>query len=182
MNNYCTHLKKRKNKPYCNIIRKEISFSCCQECDNKEYKTKIKENSSYKKSDIMISKRTINIQSGANTRNKNNNYTKTTKMKNKSKKLAKLERNRFSVFTDDLEHCILCGKTKNDLHELLEGRNRINSIKYGYVIPVCRLCHSQIQNNAEFKNVWTKKVQEHFEGNIGSRDDFLSVFRKNYLE
>ena len=191
MNNYCKHLKKRKNKPYCNIIKKEIPFFCCQECDNKEYripvkgkivKPKIKENSSYKKSDIMISKRTINIQNSANTQNKNNTCTKTAKMKNKSKKLAKLERDRFSVFTDDLKICYLCGKPKNDLHELLEGRNRINSIKFGYVIPVCRLCHSQIQNNTEFKNVWAKKAQEHFEENIGSRDEFLSIFRKNYLE
>ena len=165
MNNYCKHLKKRKNKPYCNVIRKEITLSCCQECVNKEYK-----------------KSTTFSQNSANTRNKNNNGTKTAKMKNKSKKLAKLERDRFSVFTDDLKTCYLCGKPKNDLHELLEGRNRINSIKFGYVIPVCRLCHSQIQNNIEFKNVWAKKAQEHFEENIGTRDEFLNIFRKNYLE
>ena len=27
MNNYCIHLKKRKNKPYCNLINKEIMES-----------------------------------------------------------------------------------------------------------------------------------------------------------
>lgn len=165
MNKYCIHLKKRKNKPYCNIMKKGIPLSCCQECDNKEYK-----------------KNTTFSRNSANTRNKNNNCTKTAKMKNKSKKIAKLERDRFSVFTDDLKTCYLCGKPKNDLHELLEGRNRINSIKYGYIIPVCRLCHSKIQNNNEFKNVWAKKVQEHFEENIGSRDYFISIFRKNYLK
>ena len=103
-------------------------------------------------------------------------------MKNKSKKLAKMERDRFSVFTDDLKTCYLCGKPKNDLHELLEGRNRVNSIKFGYIIPVCRLCHFQIQNNTDFKIVWAKKVQEHFEENIGTRDDFLRIFRRNYLK
>ena len=170
MNNYCKYLKKRKNKPYCNIIRKEISLSRCLECGNKEYKkSTISSNSSAKR----IEK---------NNRKFSNSAKSLHKMKNKSKKLAKLERGRFSVFTDDLTTCYLCGKPKNDLHELLEGRNRINSIKYGYVIPVCRLCHSQIQNNAEFKNVWAKNVQEHFEDNIGSRDEFLKVFRKNYLE
>ena len=41
MNNYCIHLKKRKNKPYCNLLNKEIPFSLCRECDNKEYKNYI---------------------------------------------------------------------------------------------------------------------------------------------
>ena len=135
---------------------------------------KLKDNSSYRKS-------TISSNNSAVKTNKQISNS-AVKMKVKSKKLAKLERDRFSVFTDDLKICYLCGKPKNDLHELLEGRNRINSIKFGYVIPVCRLCHSQIQNNTEFKNVWAKKAQEHFEENIGSRDEFLSIFRKNYLE
>lgn len=45
------------------------------------------------------------------------------KMKNKSKKQAKLERNRFSILTDDLEHCFTCElerriRKKEDLHEV----------------------------------------------------------------
>lgn len=163
MNKYCIHLKKRKNKPYCNIMKKEITFSRCRECDNKEYKPN-------------------NAQIKKNAQLQEKISPKKAKMHNKSKKLAKLERDRFSVFTDDLTTCYLCGKPKNDLHELLEGRNRVNSIKFGYVIPVCRLCHSQIQNNIEFKNIWAKKVQEHFEENLGSRDEFLSIFRRNYLK
>ena len=38
MNNYCINLKKKKNKPYCKFLNKEITFSLCRECDNKEYK------------------------------------------------------------------------------------------------------------------------------------------------
>lgn len=92
MNNYCIHLKKRKNKPYCNILKKELTLSECSAVNSaehcREYKTKITKNSFYK-NDIKISK-----------------------MKSKSNKLAKLERNRKSIFTDDLEHCYLCGKAK----------------------------------------------------------------------
>lgn len=40
---YCKHLKKRKNKPYCNILKKEITLSQCQECVNKEYRVPVKE-------------------------------------------------------------------------------------------------------------------------------------------
>ena len=38
--NYCINLKKRKNKPYCKLLDKEITLSRCRECDNKEYRSK----------------------------------------------------------------------------------------------------------------------------------------------
>lgn len=163
--NYCIHLKKRKNKPYCNIIKQEITLSQCRECGNKEYKkcTEFKKNSA-KKSTL---KRKSPVKSGT--------------MKNKSKKLAKLERNRTSVFTDDLEHCILCGKKKNDLHEVFGGRNRLNSIKYNLVLPLCRECHSLNQSNPFFNDYWHRQGQEYFECNISTRDDFIRIFRRNYL-
>ena len=160
MNNYCINLKKKKNKPYCKLLNKEITFSLCRECDNKEYK---KSTSNNKKSP------------GAS------GQQKSVKMKNKSNKLANLERNRKSVFTDDLEHCYLCGKKKNDLHEVYEGRNRINSIKFNFVLPLCRECHSSNQNNAVFNDYWHKQGQLYWEKNIGSREEFIKVFRRNYL-
>ena len=68
-------------------------------------------------------------------------------IKKKSNKLAKLERNRFSILTDDLEHCYIC-KTmklkqvkKEDLHEIFRGRNRQICMRYGFVAPLCRQCH-----------------------------------------
>ena len=45
-------------------------------------------------------------------------------LKKKSSKLAKLEKNRFSIITKDLEHCYLCGNKKQELHELIEVKNR----------------------------------------------------------
>ena len=180
MNNYCIHLKKRKNKPYCNLINKEIPFSLCRECDNKEYK----------KSDIKISKKSgfwskspvKSRQINKNAQSLTKKPVKNTKMHNKSKKLTKLERNRTSVFTNDLEHCYLCGKKKNDLHEIFGGRNRLNSIKYNLVLPLCRECHSLNQNNPFFNDYWHKRGQEYFECNISSRDEFIKVFRRNYLK
>lgn len=161
--NYCIHLKKRKNKPYCNVLKEEITFSLCRECGNKEYKSNSSQmrNSAYS---LQYSAKTLQ------------------KMKNKSNKLAKLERNRKSVFTDDLEHCILCGKKKNDLHEIFGGRNRLNSIKYNLVLPLCRECHSLNQNNPFFNDYWHKQGQEYFECNIGIREEFIAIFRRNWLD
>ena len=133
------------------------SLSRCQECGNKEYKT-----------------HDYNRQC---TKTQNNK-----KMRVKSSELAKLERSRYSVFTNDLEHCILCGKMKNDLHEVFGGRNRLNSIKYNLVLPLCRECHSLNQSNPFFNDYWHKQGQEYFECNIGTRDDFIRIFRRSYLE
>lgn len=160
MNNYCINLKKKKNKPFCKLLDKEITFSLCRECDNKEYK----KSTSNKKSPIA------------------NGQQKLAKMHKKAKKLTKLEKNRKSVFTEDLEHCYLCGKKKNDLHEIFSGRNRINSIKFNLVLPLCRKCHSLNQNNPFFNDYWHRHGQLYWEEHIGSREEFIKVFRRNYLE
>lgn len=171
MNNYCTNLKKRKNKPYCKLRNEEIQLSTCRECDNKEYK----KSTSNKKSPSTSGQMRKNAQSLTKEQQKK------IKMHKKSKKLTKLEKNRKSVFTDDLEHCYLCGKKKNDLHEVYGGRNRINSIKFNFVLPLCRECHSSNQNNSIFNDYWHKQGQLYWEKNIGSREEFIKVFRKNYL-
>ncbi len=168
--NYCKHLKKKKNKPYCNMLKKEVTSNQCRECIHKEYKIRINKNAQKNKKNVQNSK--INGQFAQ----------KVQKMQSKSKKMAKLERNRFSVFTTDLEHCYLCGRKKEELHEIYAGRNRINSMKYGFVLPLCHECHSQNQNNSLFNEFWHKGGQIYWEFNIGSRNEFLAIFRKNYLD
>lgn len=103
-------------------------------------------------------------------------------MRTKSKKLSKLEKERFSVFYDDLSLCMNCGSTYiMTKHEVFEGRNRINSMKYGFVLPLCMRCHQELQEDISFNDKWKKKSQMYFEEHIGTRDDFLSIFRRNYL-
>lgn len=105
-----------------------------------------------------------------------------TKMKNKSTKLVKLERDRFSVFTTDLNKCYLCPNKKEHLHEIFAGRNRQNSMRYGFVLPLCHICHERYQNDVIFNNKWYIKAQRYFEKNIGSRDDFIKVFGKSWIK
>lgn len=103
-------------------------------------------------------------------------------MRRKSKKLAKLERERFSVFTEDLSHCSYCGGTYQlTKHEIFEGRNRQNSMKYGFVLPLCLECHRKIQDDLEFSDKWKRKSQEYFEKNIGTKEEFIKKFGRNYL-
>ena len=45
-------------------------------------------------------------------------------MKYKSSKLKKLEKNRHSILTDDMNHCIICEQWGVDINEIFMGRNR----------------------------------------------------------
>ena len=102
------------------------------------------------------------------------------KIKQKSNKLARKERNRFSILTKDLEHCYICEHKKEDLHELVGGKNRQVSMKYGLVIPLCRKCHEKIENDESLKKKWHKVAQKEFK-NYYKSENFVQIFGKNYL-
>lgn len=108
------------------------------------------------------------------------NKQKKGQIKKKSSRLAKLEKNRFSIITKDLEHCYLCGNKKQELHELVEGKNRQASMKYGLVIPICRKCHILVTNNRTLQEKLHKVGQKAFKKHYKT-ENFVQIFRKNYL-
>ena len=103
-----------------------------------------------------------------------------TKLKKRTYKQTKLEHNRFSILTNDLEHCAICGAKKVHLHEVCFGRNRLNSIKYGLVIPLCTSHHVEMHRNKEWQEYWHKKGQQAFIVHYPNLD-FMEIFKINYL-
>ena len=102
-------------------------------------------------------------------------------MKKKSNDLAKLERNRFSIFTDDTSKCMFCGSSYNlTWHEIFAGRNRQNSMIYGLCLRMCFNCHKLNQEDKDFNDYWHKKGQLAFMQHYPNLD-FLSIFKKNYM-
>ena len=162
----CKHLRIRTKKgvhyKYCILLKKEVTDECYN-CINKEYKcTKFLNNCAK----VSLQKKKCTIKG------------------HKYSKITKLERNRTSIFTDDLDHCIICGNNKDNLHEIIYGKNRLNSMKYGFVIPLCFNHHvgnRGIHNNRELDLYYKRKCQEYFENNIGSRLEFIRIFGKSYL-
>lgn len=104
-----------------------------------------------------------------------------TRIKQKSNKLAKKEKNRFSIITTDLEKCYLCKAKKEDLHEIYEGKNRQLSMKYGLVIPICRKCHISVTNNKTLQEKLHKVGQKVFKKQYKT-ENFVQIFGKNYLD
>ncbi len=103
------------------------------------------------------------------------------KMKERTYKQAKKEKNRYSLFTDNLDTCIECGKHKDHLHEIFGGRNRSNSIKYGLVIPLCSACHRKVHDNPVLIAKWHKKGQTIF-NQVYPNLNFIDIFFRNYLK
>lgn len=103
-------------------------------------------------------------------------------MKKKTSKLRKLEKNRYSVFYETLGMCCNCGSMYQiTKHEIFEGRNRKNSMKYGFVIPLCLSCHQRLQEDVDFNYKWKVKSQQYFESNYGTKEEFIEIFRRNYI-
>lgn len=97
-------------------------------------------------------------------------------------KIKRLEQMRFSILTNDLTKCLLCGKPKNSLHEIYFGKNRVNSMKWGCVAPLCYECHqgnNGVHNNSQVDIILKKMCQYKFE-EVYPNVDFLSIFHKNY--
>lgn len=103
-------------------------------------------------------------------------------IKKRTNKQAKLEKGRYSIITNDLEHCYICAERgiknvpKKDLHEVYGGSNRKRSIENGLVVPLCRKCHEDYEIIKYLKRF----VQLEYEENH-SRDDFINLIGKSYL-
>ena len=107
---------------------------------------------------------------------KKKNKLKNASIKQKSSKLAKLEKNRFSIITDNLEKCYFCDNKKMELHEVFRGRNRQKSMKWGLVVPICKKCHIKITNDEEFGKVLEQKARMVFVKKYG-KEKFIEEFK-----
>ncbi len=90
-----------------------------------------------------------------------------------------------SVIFEDMEHCMVCGNSCVQVHHILFGTaNRKKSDRYGYVAPLCAEHHTG-SHGVHFNKVidiYLKRLaQNHFEANIGTRNEFIKEFGKSYL-
>jgi hypothetical protein len=94
--------------------------------------------------------------------------------------------NRFSILQDK-KQCYVCGTTQNiNIHEVYFGKNRQNSIKWGCCVYLCSKHHNQSNDGVHFnkeldnhlKQVMEQQFLKHYDKTI---EDFISIFKKNYL-
>jgi hypothetical protein len=91
----------------------------------------------------------------------------------------------FSVFTDDMDHCMFTGASPVERHHVYGGVNKKNSEKYGFIAPLRPDLHPNgVFAGKDAKEIDTylkRKAQEYYEQNIGTREQFVAEFSKSYL-
>lgn len=91
----------------------------------------------------------------------------------------------WSVLTDDMEHCIVTGSARVEIHHVFNGPDRDLSEKYGFLIPLRPDWHNfspySIHMDQKFDESWKRYAQQYYEEHIGSREDFRREFGKSYL-
>lgn len=90
-----------------------------------------------------------------------------------------------SVFTDDLDHCYFTGRYGVERHHIFGGYRRKTSEKYGYILPVVPELHPNGVHAGQASKLLDLRMkqmaQEHYEANIGTREQFIYEFGKSYL-
>lgn len=90
-----------------------------------------------------------------------------------------------SVFTDDMDHCIFTGSATVERHHIFGGANRKNSEKRNFVVPLRPDLHPNGVNagkHAKAVDLHLKDMaQRYYEEHIGTREEFMSEFGRNYL-
>lgn len=162
----CINLKQKLDRTlYCKHKKCIIKISECNGCSYKKYK-----NTQY------------NVKKSEKTSKMHNKLRNTVQIKKRTRKLDKLERNRFSLFTDDDSKCMLCGSDYQlTWNEVFRGKNRKLSMQYGLCQRLCLECHRKYQDDSEFNDIWHKKGQETFNKEYPDLN-FQKIFGINYLD
>jgi len=163
----CKNLKQKLNRTlYCKHKKSDIKISECNNCKFKEFKTL----SEYKYKSTE----------------------KALRIKNKTNKLAKLERKRYSIIFTDLTICCECGLKHGDYdirlssyttiekNEIYEGAYRQLSMKLGMVAPFCQYCHNRFHKDILF-NLYYKSLFQKEYLKIHSREEFITIFKQDYV-
>jgi len=105
-----------------------------------------------------------------------------TRIKQKSNKLAKKEKDRFSILQEENNKCFLCKRTskKLDKHEAFGGSNRQKSIEHGLVYYLCRECHQKADLDKNTRQMLHDFAREEFI-KIHGKEKFLIEFKKTYI-
>lgn len=106
-----------------------------------------------------------------------------TRIKQKSSKLAKKEKDRFSILQKENSKCFVCKREFKELdkHEAFGGSNRQKSIEHGLVYYLCRECHQKADLDKNTRQMLHDFAREEFIKRYNEKK-FLKEFGKNYIK
>ena len=93
----------------------------------------------------------------------------------------------FSVFTDDLNTCLITGQSKDngaavEIHHIFNAANKTASENYGFTIPIVAEWHTlasySIHQDMELNIYWKRKCQQYWLEHYGTKEQFIEIFGK----
>ena len=85
----------------------------------------------------------------------------------------------------DTHYCYLCsnwGAGRMEWHHVLNGPFRKKAEEDGLKVKVHRTCHRFIHEHPDTANTLKKRAQRCYEEQIGTREEFMERYHRNYLE
>lgn len=91
------------------------------------------------------------------------------------------------IITNDMEHCIICGKSPVEIHHTMFGKNRKLATEDGLVVPLCWEHHrgrygvhgtDGHETDMYLKRLSEEKWIEYYDKTI---EDFIKRYGRNYL-
>lgn len=89
----------------------------------------------------------------------------------------------YSILTDDMEHCYLCGCPNPQMHHIFNKYHKQKSEKYGLIVPLCMTHHTGmfgVHTKPERMLEMRQIGQRAFEKKYG-HELWMKEFGKNYL-
>ena len=90
-----------------------------------------------------------------------------------------------SVFTDDMNRCFFTESNMVERHHIFGSSNRVNSEKYGFVIPLRPDYHPNgtqfNRENGDVDTMLKQMAQAYYESHYGTREQFRAEFGKSWL-
>lgn len=147
--------KKRTIYNYCTLLKKEITYHQCQECNKKEYKQ-------YK----VLKKRT-NKQNKRERERFSIFYKDLTKCCECGLKTGDYDK-RINNYTTIAKN------------EIFEGAYRQRSITLGMLAPLCIFCHNKFHNDTLFNLKYKAMFQKEYL-KIHTNEEFIKMFGQDYI-
>lgn len=87
---------------------------------------------------------------------------------------------------EDIEICAVCGKRiigAKNVHHCLNGQAyRGKCDEDGLIVILHPTCHMWLHNHPMSMRTFKQRAQRYYEENIGTREQFIKRYGKNYLE
>lgn len=152
---YCIRSKKGIKYSYCRLLKKEITSSCCQECDSKEYK-QYKPMKSRTNKQAKKEKERFSII-----------YPDLTKCCECGLKTGDYD-TRLNMYT------------QVEKNEVFSGSYRSISMEDGMIAPLCTFCHKLFHKDIMLNLYYKVKFQKEYM-KTHTLDEFIARYGQNYI-